>query len=185
MKTLTVIVTDDAFAKASVNASQHGTDVANLCSIILCEHFSNSPQSTFSATTKPTTTNVATPVSKANLGFNVSQNFTGFPHRSIEFAQKFVDRALSFPSIVASRVRRGIGFKPNFVFIEYLLSQGGRSGIVVSFYGTPSSLGDTRGILRQSRAVYCRSIPIISNEDLNYVLQFIPKAYELRFGKAK
>jgi hypothetical protein len=66
---------------------------------------------------------------------NVRDNFPGVPSRSIEFAQAFVDEALKLPGVRAFR-NRGIGFKPNFVFVEYL-REAGRGGAMLSFYGGP------------------------------------------------
>jgi len=66
--------------------------------------------------------------------FSVSRYFSGVPARSLEWSQKFVDEALSYRNIRAFHNEPGIGFDPNFVFIERVYTE--NEGFIASFYGT-------------------------------------------------
>ena len=66
--------------------------------------------------------------------FSVSQYFSGAPARSVEWSQKFVDEALSYLDVRAFHNIPGIGFDPNFVFIERVYTE--NEGFIASFYGT-------------------------------------------------
>jgi hypothetical protein len=92
-----------------------------------------------------------------------------------------VDEALRLPNVTAFRNNRGIGIKPNFIFIEYLVSQRGTPGIVASFYGEPHRFKDPEKVLYSGRGTYSRA-RIEDASRLAYVLPFIRQAYELKYG---
>jgi hypothetical protein len=176
MKSLTICLPDIAFAKASTDASRHGVDAANYCASILADHL-------LSAHARPSVTGRATGSSGAvaNSKFVVAEHFPEFPAGSVSLAQTFVDEAQKFAGVDASRVRRGIGFKPNFVFIEYLMSRGGKEGIGVSFYGEPARHENPPSILVRGIPSYSRA-KIHSKEDLQAILPHVRQSYELKFG---
>ena len=66
--------------------------------------------------------------------FSVSRYFLGAPTRSVEWSQKFVDEALSYRDVRAFHNEPGVGFDPNFVFIERVYTE--NEGFIASFYGT-------------------------------------------------
>jgi hypothetical protein len=105
----------------------------------------------------------------------------GFPRESISFAQAIVDEASKLPQVSAARRKRGIGFAPNFLRIEYLRSQGGRSGVKVSLYGSPSRFAGAPSSLRAGRGTYSR-ILIENDQQLKNFLPLVPQAYQLRCG---
>src|SRR5271156_3821458 len=110
---MTLCLPDIAFNKAALDASRRGVDVASFCASILVDHLLSAASSPESSNGKPSP---APTLSQSE--FNVAEHFQHFPSGSIRFAQRFVDEAIKFPGVVASRVRRGIRFEPNFVFIE-------------------------------------------------------------------
>ena len=176
MKSLTLCLPDIAFDKATSDAFNRGVDVASFCASILADHF----LSPISRTVPPN--GVARPaaaLSKAR--FNVAEHFQKFPSGSVRFAQTFADEALKFPGVEAFPIRRGIGFKPNFVFIEYLMSRGGKAGIGVSFYGEPSRHKNSPPILVRGIPSYSRA-KIYSEAELQAILPHIRQSYELKFG---
>jgi hypothetical protein len=115
-------------------------------------------------------------------GLEVAQEFRGFPHRSVEFAQKFVDEVLKIPRVSAHKKDSEIAFDPNFVYIEALLSQGTRAGIRVSFFGRPEQFKNAPSVLRMGRPPsYSRAV-VESPSDLEAILPLIRQSYALRFG---
>ena len=115
-------------------------------------------------------------------GLDIGHEFHGFPHRSIEFAQTFLNEVLKIPRITAFKKGAEIGFDPNFVYIEALLSQGSRSGIRVSFFGRPEQFKNPPPVLKMGRPPsYSRAV-IESASDLQAILPLIRESYELRFG---
>jgi hypothetical protein len=174
MKSLTLCLSDVAFNKANSEASNQGFDVASFCASVLTDHFLTSA----SRTVLPN--NATQPVASSSK-FNVAEHFQHFPSGSIRFAQAFVDEALKFRGVEAFQVRRGIGFKPNFVFIEYLMSRGGKAGIGVSFYGEPSRHKNPPKILVQGIPSYSRA-KIYSDTELHAILPHIRQSHELKFG---
>src|SRR5690606_56261 len=89
--------------------------------------------------------------------FDVATAFEGFPRPSVELAQRFTDEAQKLGRVRAFRNRRGIGFDPNFVFIEYLMSRSGAGGIGVSFYGEPHRHSNPPKILVKGIPSYSRA----------------------------
>jgi hypothetical protein len=176
MKSLIICLPDVAFEKAASDALNQGVDIANFCASVLSDHF----LSRISRTVMP---NMATQIAPASSKgkFDVAEHFPGFPSGSIRFAQTFVDETLKFPNVEAFQVRRGIGFKPNFVFIEYLMSRGGKAGIGVSFYGEPSRHRNSPPILVRGIPAYSRA-KIYSEAELKSILPHIRQSHELKFG---
>ena len=82
----------------------------------------------------------------------------------------------------AFKNRRGIGFEPNFVFIEYLMSRSRSGGIGVSFYGGPDRHSNPPPILRKGIPSYSRA-KIYSHSDLDAILPHVRQSFELKFGK--
>jgi hypothetical protein len=117
----------------------------------------------------------------AQPALDVAEHFKGFPSGSIAFAQAFVDEALSLPGVQAFPTSRGVGFKPNFVFVEYLMSRGGKAGIGVSFYGEPPRHVNPPPILKRGIPSYSRA-KVYSESDLKAILPHIRQSYELKFG---
>jgi hypothetical protein len=112
--------------------------------------------------------------------FDVARAFPGFPARSVELAQLFIDAALKLPNVIALRHKNGVDVRPNFVRIEALLSRTGRSGIRVSYdrdgqFRNPPQLL-TRWISNYKRAV------VQSADDFWAVIPLIGQAYALKFG---
>lgn len=176
MKSLTICLPDVVFETASVEAARQGVETSNFCANFLADQLLK-PISF--GTPKISLTPAKTP--SANPKFKVADHFAGFPTGSVSFAQIFVDEAQKFPGVEASRVRRGVGFKPNFVFIEYLMSRGGKVGIGVSFYGAPNRHKNPPSILIPGIPSYSRA-KIYSEKDLQAVLPHIRQSYELKFG---
>ncbi len=182
MKSLTICLPDVAYERASSDASKQGIELASLCSGVLADHFLLSLPKVEIAKSR-TTAAVNPEPFKASLNgaFNVAEHFRHFPSESIRLAQVFVDEVFKFPHVEASKVRRGIGFKPNFVFIEYLMSRGGKGGIGVSFYGEPTRHKNPPPILVQGIPSYSRA-KIYSEADLQNILPHIRQSHELKFG---
>lgn len=196
MKSLTICLPDLVFDRATSEAQQKGIELSSLCSGILADnlltHFTLPRQLSLPVGApivqppppKPIpAAPAATPPPTART-FNVAEHFKAFPNGSIRFAQAFVDEALKFPSVEVFQTSRGIGFKPNFVFIEYLMSRGGKAGIGVSFYGEPHRHETPPEILGKGIPSYSRA-KIYSEADLQAILPHIRQSYELKFGRLK
>ena len=180
MKHLKLILPDRILEIASEEAREQAADVATLCSNILCDYFLEDSASA-SAITKPhppssELRNLAVPKGD----FDVAAEMRGFAPPSVRFAQQFVDEALKLPGVKAFKKSdgRGIGFEPNFVFIEYLMAL--RGGIAVSFYGRPDQ--HTNRLIGKGRGTSYSRAKIYRQEDLDSILPHIQKAYELKFG---
>ena len=176
MKPLTLLLPDTVFANAAAEAQKHNVDVPQLCVGVLSDHFLSAPSASRSQPNPPLNETVPEAGS-----FDVAAAFEGFPLKSIELAQRFVDEALKLGKIRAFRNRRGIGFDPNFVFIEYLMSRSGTGGIGVSFYGEPKRHTKPPRILVKGIPSYSRA-KIYSAEDLDVILPHIRESFELKFG---
>ncbi|MBL9217185.1 MAG: hypothetical protein JNG82_01760 [Opitutaceae bacterium] len=177
MKPLTILLPDSVFAAAANEAKEHGVDVPHVCIGVLSDHFLALNPLAPSLTPKARQT---IPAVMLDGKFGVADAFTGFPHLSIELAQRFTDEAQRLGRVRAYRNRRGIGFDPNFVFIEYLMSRSG-GGIGVSFYGEPHRHANPPEILVKGIPSYSRA-KIYSVADLDAILPHIRQAYELKFG---
>src|SRR5260370_34871084 len=121
MKTLAVTLPDQAFIHAEQEANGLGLDVATLCTGILSDHFLSSSTKPISGVSKTRPINLATSntaPARATGAFDVARAFPGFPARSVELAQRFIDTALKLPNVIARRHKNGIDIRPNFVRIE-------------------------------------------------------------------
>jgi hypothetical protein len=176
MKSLTICLPDVVFETVSIEAAHQGVDIPNFCANFLADQFLKTSPLGIS---KTGITQAKTP--SVNPKFKVADHFPGFPSGSVSFAQIFADEAQKFPGVEASRIRRGVGFKPNFVFIEYLMSRGGKVGIGVSFYGAPSRHKNPPSILVPGIPAYSRA-KIYNEKDLQAILPHIRQSYELKFG---
>src|SRR6266516_6328488 len=127
MKTLTITLSDDAYQAASEEARQFNIDPAQLCSIRLIEQLKT--RAIDQSRERPIPPKISL---SHDEHLDVAKAFLHFPRRSIAFAQRFVDEVLKFPNVKVGRHGNGIGFHPQFVWIEALLQQSGRSGIRVS-----------------------------------------------------
>jgi hypothetical protein len=181
MKPLTILLPDSVFATASEEADEHGVDVSNLCGSVLSDYFLTPTRVATSPPPKNEDRN--TPAVAVEGRFDVSAAFEGFPRPSIELAQRFTDEAQKLGRVRAFKHRRGIGFDPNFVFIEYLMSRSGTGGIGVSFYGEPHRHSNPPGILVKGIPAYSRA-KIHSSADLDAILPHVRQSYELKYGKA-
>ena len=114
------------------------------------------------------------------MSFNVGDEFRGLPRFSIEAAQAVVDEALKLANVRAFRNNRGIGFEPNFVFIEYLHERA-PGGVGLSFYGGPERHHNSL-ILTGRTDSYSRAI-VRSQAELQSVLPHVCKAYGFKFGR--
>ena len=181
MQTLTVYLPDAVYGTAASQAKQQSLDIATLCSGLLADHF----LSRATAHSEPPPKTASTPPSAPRQplrGFDVAHHFHGFPHRSVEYAQKFVDEVLKIPRVTASSKGAEIAFDPNFVYIEALLRQGTRAGIRVSFFGRPEQFKNAPSVLRMGRPPsYSRAV-IETPSDLDAILPIIRQSYALRFG---
>ena len=117
--------------------------------------------------------------------FVVSDRFSGFPQRSIQYAQRIVSEAIKIPGVIPSDYgqkngrKTGIAFKPNFLMIEALLQR--KSGVRVSLYGRPHRFTSPPADLRPGRGTYSR-IVVDDDEELEQFLPLIRQAYELKLG---
>jgi hypothetical protein len=111
--------------------------------------------------------------------FNVRDNSSGATSLSIELVQVLVDAALKLPNVRAFRKDRGIGFEPNFVWVEYLPTT--RLGsIMLSFYGGPDR--HRNPLLRAGRTESYSRASIHTADELKKVLPCVEKAYRLKLG---
>lgn len=174
MKTLTILLPDPLRRAVECEATKKGVDPAALCASILIEHF----LSTYAS-------NVDTPHSPDQeagepMTYNVADDFRGLPQYSVDFAQVIVNEALKIPGVRVFKSNRGIGFEPNFVFIEYLRERA-PGGIGLSFYGGPER--HQNKLIRDGRTLsYSRAL-IRTPTELRSVLPHVRKAYGLKFGK--
>ncbi len=183
MKKITLSIPDYAFHHAAAKARREGIDLASYCAAVLADQVA--PTGLLVSTVEQALDSKSES-RDVDHKFDVARHFPRFPKGSIELAQAFVDEALKLPAppgysrVSATRSRRGIAIDPNFVFIEYLMSQGGTVGISASFYGGPARHGNN-SIVTKGRGTYGRA-RIRTKADLAAATPHIRKAYELRFG---
>ncbi len=198
MKSLTICLPDIAFNHATSEAKRKGIELSSFCSGILADLLLTNfeiPAANFlpAVSLKTTSSPAGTPVPPSSCptpttqAFDVAEHFKGFPSDSIRFAQTFLDEALKLPPVKGSQIRavqssRGIRIEPNFVFIEYLMSRGGKAGIGVSFYGGPHRHENRPDILTKGIPSYSRA-KIYSDSDLQAILPHVRQSYELKYGK--
>lgn len=77
---------------------------------------------------------------QGNFSFAVATEFPRLDRLTIQQTQKFVDAALDYRGVRAFKNEDGIGFDPNFVFIERVYTK--EVGFSASFYGAPSTFAD-------------------------------------------
>jgi len=130
----------------------------------------------------PTSESIEVPAPEAKTpprnSFDVAAEFPGYPPRSVELAQIFVNTALSIRGVRADRNDHGIGFDPNFVFVEHLHKRE-PGALTVSFYGQPSR--HKNALLKKGRGSYSRA-QIHDRRELDSVLPHIERAYILKLG---
>jgi hypothetical protein len=114
------------------------------------------------------------------MDFNVGYQFVGWPPFSVEAAQAIVDEAQKCKGRPIKR-KRGIGFEPNAVEIEYLRERGRRPGIGLSLYGGPERY-DNKLIKLGRTTAYSRAL-IETRADLESILPLISKAFGFKTGK--
>jgi hypothetical protein len=68
---------------------------------------------------------------RMELNFSVRSHFVHAPRLSVDWSQQFVEAALSYDGVKASVNGPGIGFDPNFVFIERVYTED--DGFAASF----------------------------------------------------
>ncbi|MDB4438095.1 hypothetical protein N9195_00740, partial [bacterium] len=83
----------------------------------------------------------------------------------------FVDTALDYEGVTAfsSGKGKGIGFDPNFVFIESVYST--QTGFLASFYGRPEKFGDYGITMEPGRGESYSRYKIKSSQDLDVALK--------------
>lgn len=180
MKPLTVILPDAVYSRAAHEAEEQDFDVSQLCAGVLSDYFldEQKPAESVSAAAGQE----PEPLKFTAPEFNVADQFPGFPELSVELAQRFVDKTVKFGRARPFRSRRGIGFDPNFVFIEYLKSRSGKGGITVSFYGEPHRHSNPPSSLENGLPGYSRA-KISTVADLERIIPHIRQAYGLKFGR--
>jgi len=114
-------------------------------------------------------------------GFDVHKLFPSCPQGSRELAQLFVDEVLKFEGTTpfVAPTGTGVGFKPNFVWIERIKTQ--RDGVTISFYGLPHRHGNHH-LLRKSRANWSRAYACTPDE-LKSLLPEIKISHDLKRGR--
>jgi hypothetical protein len=174
MQSLTILLPEMVYKNAAEEAAEHNVDVPSLCSGILSDYFFETKSE------HPVKMESKKEVPLATEKFDVAASFADFPRESVRLAQQFVDAALKLPRVKAFRTNRGVGFEPNFVFLEYIKSR--QIGIVVSFYGEPHRHKNPPTILHKSIPSYSRA-KVSSQRELDQILPHIQQSHELKFGK--
>jgi hypothetical protein len=179
MQQMCLLISNPTHDGAVELAKQHGCTPEHVCATILADFFGgDAPQLPSFRSPRP-----SGPIStESNPNFNVAEHFAGYPRMSVQLAQHLVDEATKLPDVCAFKRGRGVGFRPRFAQIEYLVSFRGRPGIVVSLYGKPTEFNDPQGLLEEDRKSYSRA-RIHDPEYLDYFLPFLKQAYERRYGK--
>lgn len=184
MKTLTVIIPDHVDNLISAEATRRNLNAVALCSGILADHFLGQSGATLVVPEEGKRSPASLPGrSETSDAFNVGQQFPDYPRKSVELAQRIVDEALRIPNTRAFRSEGangsvGVGFDPNFVFIQYLQKKD-PGGIMVSFYGPPSSHGI---VMKRGQGNYSR-IKIETVGQLPMIIPEIQLSYRLKFKR--
>ena len=186
MTILTIPLTETIDALLRAEAKNQNVDPATLCSGIIVEHLLRATRRVPLVSGAADQGSGASPALKsAGLlqKFDVRSRFSNYPTRSIELAQQFVNNALEMAGTRAFPSDRGIGFEPNFVFIEYMLKRQ-PGGIGVSFYGSPTRLQHLSGLQGGALSVgrnpnYSRAVAR-TQQDLMPLLKLIRHSYELK-----
>ncbi len=108
-------------------------------------------------------------VSPVSSTFSVKDAFPERSPATILKTQRFVDEALSYRGVRAFKNKDGIGFDPNFVFIERVYSE--EDGFSVSFYGSPEDFArHGLNVLPGRGASYSR-FKVKADHDLNLAIK--------------
>src|SRR5215813_12358456 len=125
METLVVLLPTRISEIVSTEAGRRNVSPAMLCSGIISDYFLAQLNEVSGRESADRGVPIGDPATKSSTSFNVADHFAGYPKKSIDLAQEFVNQALSIQSTEAfvangTTGARGIGFSPNFVFIQYL-----------------------------------------------------------------
>jgi hypothetical protein len=184
MKTLTILLPDAVNQLVLREAAKQNVDAAALCSGIIAEHFLDA-RDTLAVPRAERPATISGPLHRwePTDTFGVREHFPNCPTRSVELAQEFVNEALKIPGTKAFKdpSGRGIGIKPNFVWIQYLQKRH-PGGIGLSFYGRPQDHLHP-SLLRPGRNPnYSKSI-VCTQEGLKPLLEEVKRSHELKFGR--
>ncbi len=182
MKTLTIVIPDPVNDLVAIEAGRRNVNASALCSGIIAEHFLGQPEGRIVRDAKTELRSKPTRRTKSSNPFDVSKQFPGYPKQSIDLAQRVVDEALRMPNTTAFRAdgvngSTGVGFVPNFVFIQYLQKKE-PGGIMVSLYGPPHRHGVG---MKRGQGNYSR-MKIVTFAQLSEILPEIRLAYKLKFA---
>ena len=134
------------------------------------------PQTTPSATQAPPEPITLPPALPERAGiapiFQCAGRFPGASHNSLVWAQRFVDDALRYNGVTAFQNGSGVGFKPNFVFIERVYTQ--EEGFIASFYGSPTVFRNHNLTVERGRGDSYSRYRVKSPRDLEIALDCIP-----------
>ena len=185
MKAITIHLPDSAYLRASSEAQKINIDVSGMCSLLLTEQLTSRFDTTEAPSKAPPRITIK-PVQSARIetssNFDVSVHFPDLPRTSITLAQGFVDAVLTYPRTKAFQNNRGVGFDPNFVFIEYLRLRG-TPGLVASFYGRREDFQDPTNLLKNGRGESYSRADISNQDQLNAAIPLIKQSWELKFGR--
>jgi hypothetical protein len=173
MRYRNVLLPDPIDKIITKEALLRGVDPSTLCSGIIAEHC-------LASRPKRENEEISSMMRQQgeHQGFDVHRDFPDFPQGSRELAQQFIDEALNIRGTRAFPSGAGVGFSPNFVWVERIKSQ--RDGVTLSFYGRPD-LHASHPLLRKSRANWSRAY-VFTKHDLRSLLPEIQKSYELKRG---
>lgn len=88
---------------------------------------------------------------------------------TIQQAQTSVDAALDYRGVRAFKNDGGIGFDPNFIFIERVYTK--EVGFAASFYGPPSAFDDYHISMLPGRGNSYSRLKVKSDQDLKVALK--------------
>ena len=205
MKSINITLPDSAYAEVVKKAEEYGMNVSGISSLLVVEGLAKSSSSAQTQPMKSTEHNYDNFTNEFLQGegnheskktkapeltrtvpstdFDVAANFPGINENSVSLAQAFVDEALSFAGVKAFKNDRGIGFQPNFVWIEYIRLRDYPGGFVASFYGVAEDFNDPPPRLKAGRGQSYSRADIYDEEDLKAVIPIIKQSWELRNKK--
>jgi hypothetical protein len=177
VKSLTILLPDLIDEIIRAEASKRGVDAIALCSGIITEHCLVTSRNLVYVTEASV---MPANVPEQKGGFDVHKHFPNHPHGSRELAQLFVDEARKIDATEAfvTPTGVGVGFRPNFVWIERIKSQ--REGVTVSFYGLPNRHGN-HPLLRKSRANWSRAYAC-TRDEMKSLLPHVKISHDLKRG---
>jgi hypothetical protein len=179
MKSLTIALPDKAFVVAQAKAAELGIDATAFCCSLLADNLlGDEPPSRPKAAHVLSSTQI---LNTKTCKFDVVSEFPGFPTKSIEFAQRILNEVFKLPDVEVRRDRYGIAIRPNFIWIEALLSKAGRAGVRVSFYDKNGESRHSLPLLKRGQGNYSRAV-VENASDLEAILPLVRRAYELKFG---